>query len=103
MDSLPLPPNALLRPLTLADAPAVHRLIAENRQHLDQWLRWSDGIHSLPDVEAFIAQFQDKLARADGFHLGLWVEGQLAGGTVCWYIHRPNRNAEMATGWAHAT
>lgn len=95
MEPIPLGPTELLRPLTRADAAAVHQLITANREHLDQWLRWSSGICTLADVTGLIEQFQDKLARGDGFHLGIWVEGRLAGGCVCWYIHRQNRNAEI--------
>lgn len=95
MDPISLGPNQLLRPLAPADATAVHQLIAANREHLDQWLRWSSTIRTLADVNGLIEQFQDKLARRDGFHLGLWVEGKLSGGCVCWYIHRQNRNAEI--------
>src|SRR5512143_1091537 len=95
MDPIPLGPNQLLRPLTQADATAVHALITANREHLDRWLRWSSAVRSLSDVSALVAQFQDKLSRGDGFHLGLWVEGELAGGCVCWYIQRQNRNSEI--------
>jgi ribosomal-protein-serine acetyltransferase len=103
MDSLLLAPHALLRPLAPDDAPALHHLLTANRAHLDEWLRWSHSVQTLADAQGLIALFQEKLARGDGFHLGLWVEGTLAGGCVCWYIHRQNRNAEVGywLGQAH--
>ena len=87
--------NTLVRPLELGDTRAVYTLISQNRQHLDRWLRWSAGLQSEADVETFIGQFESKLEQGDGFHLGIWNTGQLAGGVVCWYIHRQNKNAEV--------
>lgn len=84
-----------IAPFGLADAAAVHALIVGNRAHLDRWLRWSGPVRTLADVEAMIARFQTKLARGDGFHCGIRAGGALAGGVVCWYINRDNRNAEV--------
>lgn len=77
------------------DAVAVYALITENRQHLDRWLRWSSGLQSEADVCASIEQFQAKLREGDSFHCGIWEGDELAGGVVCWYIHRQNKNAEV--------
>jgi ribosomal-protein-serine acetyltransferase len=82
-------------PLDARDAAEVHALVAANRAHLDRWLRWSASVRTLADVEAMIARFQRKLAAGDGFHCGIRVGGVLAGGVVCWYIDRDNRNAEV--------
>jgi len=84
-----------VRPLAQADAPAMHALMAANRAHLDRWLRWSSPLGTPNDVAAFIAGFETRLAAGDGFHCGIWNDGNLAGGVVCWYIHRQNRNAEV--------
>ncbi|MEZ4702291.1 MAG: GNAT family protein [Rhodothermales bacterium] len=83
------------RSLCTSDAPAVHALITANRAHLDRWLRWSSSVQTLSDVQALITRFEEKEAIRDGFHLGIWDNGVLAGGVVCWYIHRENRNAEV--------
>jgi ribosomal-protein-serine acetyltransferase len=95
MDPLALPPTATLRPLIPADAPDLHRLVTANRAHLDRWLRWSSGVQTLADAAALIALFEEKQRAGDGFHLGLRVDGALAGGCVCWCIHRQNRHAEL--------
>lgn len=90
-----LAPGLELRPLVAADAAAFHEVIVRNRVHLDRWLRWSSGIRSRAEAEEFLRQAEDRLERRDGFHLGLWSEGALLGGTVCWYIQRHHRNAEV--------
>jgi ribosomal-protein-serine acetyltransferase len=95
MQTWPLDNDTILRPLDPAEAPAVHALIHTNRAHLDRWLRWSSAIRTLDDVLELIDSFSRKQAAGDGFHLGLWHRGTLAGGLVCWYIQRQNRNAEL--------
>lgn len=95
MPTFSLDNGVQLRSLVATDAPAFHQAISSNQAHLDRWLRWSSGICTLADATAFIADFTRKEAAGDGFHLGLWVDGQLAGGSVCWYIHRHHRNAEV--------
>lgn len=87
--------GATLRPLRAGDAAEMHALIAASREHLDRWLRWSSGIASRDDATAMIAMFEAKEAQGDGFLLGIFVDGALAGGLVCWYIHAQNRNAEI--------
>jgi ribosomal-protein-serine acetyltransferase len=84
-----------VRPLRQADAPAMHALLARNRAHFDRWLRWSSSLQTPDDVGAFIAGFEARLAATDGFHCGVWLDRTLAGGVVCWYVHRQNRNAEV--------
>jgi ribosomal-protein-serine acetyltransferase len=102
MQPLPLDSHAELRPFVAADAGAAWSLITENRAHLDQWLRWSSSIQTLDDVRTLIDQFHDRLRRGDGFHLGLWLDGVLAGGCVCWRINRQNRNSEIGYWLGHA-
>jgi len=87
--------DTILRPLDSAAAGETHALIQANRAHLDRWLRWSSAIQTLDDTRALIDTFTHKQAAGDGFHLGIWHRGNLAGGLVCWYIHRQNRNAEL--------
>ncbi len=87
--------DTVARSLAVTDAPAVHDLMTGSRAHLDRWLRWSSGVRTLRDVEALIARFEEKERAGDGFHLGIRDGNALAGGVVCWYVHRENRNAEV--------
>lgn len=99
--TLPLGETAIARSLQLDDASAVHALMTASRAHLDRWLRWSSAIQTRDDVDALIARFQAKEAAGDGFHLGIWDDGELAGGAVCWGVHRENRNAEVGYWLGH--
>jgi ribosomal-protein-serine acetyltransferase len=87
--------GSFLSPLNPASAAEAHALVLANRVHLDRWLRWSSAIRTLDDTLGLIDTFARKQAAGDGFHLGLWHRGRLAGGLVCWYIQRQNRNAEL--------
>ncbi len=80
---------------TRADTPAVLDLVSRNREHLDRWLRWSGTLRRTEDVEAFLGMFEAKQEAGDGFHCGIFDDGMLAGGLVCWHIHPQNRNAEV--------
>ncbi len=84
-----------LRVLSDADAERVFALLARNRAHLDPWLRWSGRIKTLDDTRALIARFTDKYAAGDGFHTGIGVNNQLAGGVVCHFINRESRKTEI--------
>lgn len=95
MPTIALGESVELRSLTARDAAAFHQAISSNQAHLDQWLRWSSGIRSIVDATTFIDDFTRKESIGDGFHLGLWVDGRLVGGSVCWFIHRHHRHAEV--------
>jgi ribosomal-protein-serine acetyltransferase len=84
-----------LRPLAAQDADAMFHLIEHNRVHLDPWLRWSGRIQTIDDTRNLIDRFTKKLAAGDGFHAGLWYQGQLAGGIVCHQINRESNKSEI--------
>jgi ribosomal-protein-serine acetyltransferase len=87
--------GVMVRPLEPADTARLLSLIVANRAHLDRWLRWSAAIRTADDAAALIDTFATKRTGGDGFHCGIWCDDELAGGVVCWYIHRQNRNAEV--------
>ncbi len=84
-----------VRPLDQRDAAEMYTVLQRSRAHLDRWLRWSSSLRAPEEVAEFIRGFEHRLAAGDGFHCGIRVDGALAGGVVCWYIHRQNGNAEV--------
>lgn len=84
-----------IRPFVPSDATTVHQLIESSREHLDRWLRWSNAMQSEADVAATISRYVAKGAAGTGFHSGIWVDDQLAGGIVCRDIDIVSRNAEI--------
>ncbi len=84
-----------LRPLEMSDADALFTLIARNRDHLDQWMRWTARIQTLQDAQHYIQRHADRYAAGSGFHAGLWVHGELVGGVVCHEIDRDSHKTEI--------
>lgn len=84
-----------LRLIQLNDAPTMFDLIQQNRDHLDQWLRWSGRIRTLQDAQNWARRFVDKFAANDGFHAGIWVDENLAGGLLCHYINQESYKSEI--------
>jgi ribosomal-protein-serine acetyltransferase len=84
-----------LRPLQAHDAEVMFNRVEHNRAYLDPWLRWSGRIHTLDDTRSLIERFAKKLAAGDGFHAGIWYQGQLAGGLVCHQINRESNKSEI--------
>jgi len=84
-----------IRPLVASDAATLHASIMMNREHLDRWLRWSNSIQTEADAIATIAVSAAKQERGLGFHSGIWVGEELAGGVVCRDIEPLHRRAEI--------
>lgn len=87
--------DLLLRPFEEKDAPVMFGLIEADRGHLDPWLRWSGRVKTEADTLALIRRFLEKYEAADGFHAGLWLKGELAGGLVCHFINRESSKTEI--------
>lgn len=87
--------DTVLRSLGEEDAATVYAVVQSNRDHLDRWLRWSSQVRSLDDAQTMVSRFRELEDRRAGFHWGIWYQGELAGGLVCWYIEPDNRNAEI--------
>lgn len=87
--------TALLRPLTTDDTRALFAVLGANSAHLDPWLRWSGRIKTVADVQHYLDRFTQKWAYGDGFHAGIWMGDDLAGGLVCHNINRESRKSEI--------
>lgn len=72
---------AYLKPLDIEDTKDVFALVDSNREYLRRWLPWVDGTRSEADSRIFIEGTKKQFAEGDGFQVGIWYEGKLAG--VC--------------------
>lgn len=79
MFSHPLDPDTELRILEIRHAPRLFALVDANRLHLRQWLPWVDATKSADDSRVFIDLTLRQLAQSNGFHAGIWNQGELAG------------------------
>jgi len=86
------------------------KVLDSNRLHLDRWLRWSSPLNSRDTVSQFIRKYEALESDNAGYHLGLWFDGKLSGGVVCWGIDPANQSSEIGywlsasqTGKGYAT
>lgn len=52
------------------------------RDHLAPWLPWSRTVVDTASARDFLSRFAERQARDDGRIYGIWVKGELVGGTL---------------------
>jgi ribosomal-protein-serine acetyltransferase len=71
--------DAELRLLEARQANLLFALVDGNRPHLRRFLPWVDHTRTVEDSRAFIELTLRQLAQSNGFHAGIWSQGELAG------------------------
>ena len=73
----------ILRPYTMADAPALFEAIDQSRERLRLWMGWVDGHRTLADSEDYCRRVSSTWAERSDFSLGMWrrEDGRFLGGT----------------------
>ncbi|MEW9031803.1 MAG: GNAT family protein [Planifilum fimeticola] len=71
--------NTELKLLERHHAGAIFRLVDANRDHLRPWFFWVDETKTVSDSEHFVQKALEGFARGTEIHLGIWVDGQMAG------------------------
>lgn len=82
-----------VRPLTEADALA--RLVAENRDHLREWLPWVDNSNSTKDSEEYLQTVLDGFKTGESCDFGIYYNDVQIGSAGFHSIDRKNRNGEI--------
>ncbi len=80
-----------LRVLHQEHASDLFDLVDANRPHLSQWLPFVESYHSVSAARDFIEKFHQQTANKEGFALGTWHNGSLAGVITYDYIEWDNR------------
>ena len=70
-------------------------LVDRNRRYLREWLPWLDYETSVEDSKAFIKNALQQFANNEGFQMGIWYRGKLAGGIGYHQIDWANRKVEI--------
>jgi ribosomal-protein-serine acetyltransferase len=76
-------------------AQEVAELVDQNRVYLRQWLPWVDFSRTIEDSKAFIKNSLQQFAQNEGFQMGIWYRGKLAGGIGYHPIDWANRKVEI--------
>ncbi|MBB5870291.1 RimJ/RimL family protein N-acetyltransferase [Allocatelliglobosispora scoriae] len=95
MLSQPLTPNADLRTLEPFHAPQFAAYIDRNRDHLSPWLPWAVMLTDEEQTRAWLQRYADDTARDAGRIYGIWLDGELVGGTLFRTFNARFRLAEI--------
>lgn len=68
-----------LRLLEEQHAEELFALTEQNREYLGEWLPWLDNNKSPADTKRFISNSLEQFANNNGFCVGIWFQGKLAG------------------------
>lgn len=78
----PIGHGAELRALEPWNAGEFAEHVERARDHLKPWLPWATTIVDEETARAFLQRYADRLAADDGRLYGIWIDGQLMGGTL---------------------
>src|SRR4051794_8495688 len=84
-----------LRLLEPHHADELYAAVDANRAHLREWLPWVDDSKSSADTLAFINRNLARLARNDGFQVGIWERGRILGAVGHLYVNHLSRKTEI--------
>lgn len=73
----------------------LYQLIDSNRAHLRQWLPWVDYEVSVESSRSFVQRSLQRYLENDGFDLGIFFRGRLAGIIGYHSVNWPNRQVEI--------
>ncbi|PRO67267.1 GNAT family N-acetyltransferase [Alkalicoccus urumqiensis] len=77
------------------DADALFALTDRSRSHLRRFLPWVDAVQSPEHSASFIQAGLNQLQQNNGFQLGIWHQGALAGVIGLHYINHANRSTSI--------
>lgn len=72
-------PGVVLRELEEEHADELFRLTDRNRTYLRRWLPWLDGTRCAQDTLSYIKAVRKRVLLYYEVHLGIWVDGRIAG------------------------
>lgn len=92
---VPVDDDIELRLFEEADATALFQLIEHSRGYLREWLPWVDYDTSIEDSRSFVKRSVQSYLDNEGFNLGIYYQGRLAGVIGFHTVNWPNRQVEI--------
>ena len=87
--------NIELRLYEPHDAEELNTLIERNFNHIKKWSAWLKDDRSIENTHAFIKRNQTQFAENEGFAVGIWFAGEMAGQIEYNYLDWKNRKTEI--------
>jgi RimJ/RimL family protein N-acetyltransferase len=82
MLSYPIADGAELRALEPWHATELAAYLDRTRDHLAPWLPWATAVTDVDSARAFLQRYANDQAADTGRIYGIWVDGELVGGTL---------------------
>jgi ribosomal-protein-serine acetyltransferase len=87
--------NIELRLFEPHHAEELNALIERNFDHIKKWSAWLKDDRSIDNTHAFIKRNLKQFADGEGFAVGIWFEGEMAGQIEFNYLDWKNRKTEI--------
>lgn len=81
--------------LEMKDADELYDLIHRNRDHIGEWLKFPSITLTADDSKTFIERTRIRYAKDEGYWLGIWSGGKLAGSIGYLYLDQENKKTEI--------
>ncbi len=95
MFRLPVREGVWLEIMEERHAEAIFAVVDRDREHLRKWLPWVDATINVEYTREYIRNSLERFAKNEGFSVGVWVQGQLAGGSGFHKLDWLNRKSEI--------
>ncbi|WP_232696733.1 GNAT family N-acetyltransferase [Brevibacillus daliensis] len=79
MNTIEISADLMLIQCRIEDASALFHLTDRNREFLKEFLPWLDTVRGVEDSRQFIRFGMEQAKNKQGFHYGIWYQGNLAG------------------------
>lgn len=87
--------NLELRLYELSHTEELNALIEQNVDYIKKWSAWLKDDRSIENTRSFIKRNQTQFAKKEGFAVGIWFEGEMAGQIEFNYLDWNNRKTEI--------
>jgi ribosomal-protein-serine acetyltransferase len=91
-----LGPDAHLALIEHHHALALHELVKNSFDHIREWSNWlKDPNRPLEQTEEWVVKNQQRYASGDGYEIGVWYKGEMAGQIGYNYFEKQDRRTEI--------
>lgn len=91
-----LGPDAHLALIEPHHAARLHALVKDSYDHLREWSNWlKDPDLPIEHTQEWVVKNQQRYASGDGYEIGIWYEGEMAGQIGYNYFEKQDRRTEI--------
>jgi ribosomal-protein-serine acetyltransferase len=96
MFKFPLDEESELRKIELHHAEELNKLVCENYDHIHEWSPWlADKERPIEKTIEFVQQNLKKFSSGNGYEIGIWRNGKMAGQIGYNYFEQNDKRTEI--------